>query len=156
HGKGMNLAGIWRNSYYTWVHPLTPWKAGMKFDDWWAKAKHDFADARAASFYRYQAVALKDLYGVDFDTLTDDQARALDRRIYRNYLDKRWLYEVVTEKANIELMFNDPYWARLAFTTTYPFEVLVFNVTTLPRGFHPSEYASALDSPYEWSKTKKR
>ena len=24
HGRGMNLSSIWRNSYYTWVHPLTP------------------------------------------------------------------------------------------------------------------------------------
>src|SRR5207237_3863072 len=66
-GKGMNLAGLWHNSYYRWVHPLTPWKAGGKFDDWWARAKHDFADARTTSFYRYQAIAFKDLYGVDFD-----------------------------------------------------------------------------------------
>src|SRR5579859_5147204 len=35
NGRGMNLAGIWRNSYYAGVHPLTPWKPGMKFDDWW-------------------------------------------------------------------------------------------------------------------------
>jgi len=33
-----------------------------------------------------------------------EQARQLNDRIYRNYLDQRWLYEVVTEKANIELM----------------------------------------------------
>src|SRR5262245_34020592 len=45
-GKGMNLAGLWRNSYYTWVHPLTAWKPGGKFADWWARAKHDFADAK--------------------------------------------------------------------------------------------------------------
>src|SRR5437868_10515181 len=47
HGRGMNLASLWRNSYYTWNHPLTPWQPGGNFDDWWAKAKHDFADARA-------------------------------------------------------------------------------------------------------------
>src|SRR5205814_2118751 len=40
HGRGMNLASVWRNSYYTWVHPLAPWKPGMRFDDWWAEAKH--------------------------------------------------------------------------------------------------------------------
>src|SRR6476660_9467465 len=73
HGRGMNLSSLWRNSYYTWVHPLTPWKPGMKFDDWWASAKDDFADARAATFYRYQVVALKDLYGIDFDRITDGQ-----------------------------------------------------------------------------------
>jgi predicted TIM-barrel fold metal-dependent hydrolase len=155
HGRGMNLAAIWRNSYYTWIHPLTPWTPGGKFDDWWRKAKHDFADARAASFYRYQVIALKDLYGVDFDRITDAQARDLDQRIFRNYLDRRWLYEVVTEKANIELMFNDPYWARFDFRIDYPFGVLVFNVTTLTRGFHPSEFKSPFDDPYAFAKSKK-
>jgi predicted TIM-barrel fold metal-dependent hydrolase len=155
HGRGMNLAAIWRNSYYTWIHPLTPWTPGGKFDDWWRKAKHDFADARTASFYRYQVIALKDLYGVDFDRITDAQARDLDQRIFRNYLDRRWLYEVVTEKANIELMFNDPYWARFDFRIDYPFGVLVFNVTTLTRGFHPSEFKSPFDDPYAFAKSKK-
>src|SRR6266851_6840994 len=28
HGKGMNLYSLWRNSYYSWNHSLTPWKAG--------------------------------------------------------------------------------------------------------------------------------
>src|SRR6267142_1346519 len=73
HGRGMNLSSIWRNSYYTWVHGVTPWQPGMKFDDWWRVAKHDFDDARATSFYRYQLPALADLYGVDFDRITDDQ-----------------------------------------------------------------------------------
>jgi predicted TIM-barrel fold metal-dependent hydrolase len=152
HGKGMNLAGLWRNSYYSWIHPLSPWKPGGKFDDWWARAKHDFADARTTSFYRYQAIAFKDLYSVDFDNITDAQARDLDRRIYRNYLDRRWLYEVVTEKANIELMLNDPYWGRLAFKNEYPFAVEVLNVTTLVRGFHPSEFANPDDSPHVFAK----
>ena len=151
-GKGMNLSGLWRNSYYTWVHPLTAWKPGMKFDDWWTKAKHDFVDAKTTSFYRYQALAFKDLYGVDFDTISDEQARSLDARIWRNYLDRRWLYEVVTEKANIELMLNDPYWGRFAFQEEYPFAVQVLNVTTLPRGFHASEYSVPEDDPYTFAK----
>ena len=57
----------------------------MAFDAWWAKAKHDFDDARATSFYRYQLPAFRDLYGVDFDRITDDQARELDDRIFANY-----------------------------------------------------------------------
>jgi hypothetical protein len=109
HGRGMNLASLWRNNFYTWVHPLSPWTPGLRFGDWWAHARDDFADARAATFYRYHVAALQDLYGVDFDRITDAQARDLDARIYRNYLDKRWLYEGVSEKANIELMFNDFY-----------------------------------------------
>src|ERR1700757_818303 len=51
HGKGMNLYSLWRNSYYSWNHSLTPWKAGGKFEDWWSRARHDFDNARAASFY---------------------------------------------------------------------------------------------------------
>jgi predicted TIM-barrel fold metal-dependent hydrolase len=151
-GRGVNLAGLWHNSYYRRFNPLAPWKAGMDFDDWWKIAKHDFKDARATSFYRYQLPAFQDLYGVEFDHLTDDQARELDRRIFENYKNQRWLYHVVTERANIELMFNDPYWGRYAFTTSYPWEVLVFNVTPLTRGFHASEFTLPLDSPYEFAK----
>ena len=47
-----------------------------RFEDWWPKAKHDFDNARATSFYRYQLSAFSDLYGVDFDTITDEQARS--------------------------------------------------------------------------------
>lgn len=151
HGKGMNLAGLWHNSYYRWIHPLAPWKQGQKFDDWWALAKHDFANARATSFYRYQLPAFQDLYGVDFDRITDEQARALNDKIFRNYLNQNWLYEVVTEKANIELMFNDPYWARYEFKQDYPFAVLVLNVTPLVRGFHASEFKSPADDPYRFA-----
>src|SRR4030095_15971000 len=53
-GKGMNLAGLWRNSYLTRIKSITPWQAGMKFDDWWGEAKHDFSDVSAASLYRLQ------------------------------------------------------------------------------------------------------
>ena len=79
----------------------------------------------------------------------------MNERIFRNYLDRRWLYEVVTERANIELMFNDPYWARLDLRTDYPFGVLVFNVTQLVRGFHPSEFTNPLDDPYRFATGKK-
>ena len=68
-------------------HPLEPWTPGMAFDAWWQKAKHDFDDARATSFYRYQLPAFADLYGVDFDRITDAQARQLDDRIFANYKD---------------------------------------------------------------------
>lgn len=154
HGRGMNLASLWRNSYYTWYNPLTPWQPGMRFDDWWSQAKDDFDDARATSFYRYQLSAFRDLYGVDFETITDEQARVLNDRIFENYRDPTWLYHVVTERANIELMFNDPYWGRLDFRTDYPFSVFVLNVTTLVRGFHPSEHSSRFDSPYRFAEER--
>ncbi len=150
-GKGMNLAGIWGNSYWTQVGRLTPWQPKMAFDDWWKEARDDWDDSRATSFYRYTAVALEDLYGVDFDRITDEQARDLDRRIFENYRDSKWLHHVVTERANIELMLNDPHWGRYTFTTAYPFEVLVFNVNPLARGFHVSEFDKPEDSPYEFA-----
>src|SRR5262249_8563057 len=153
-GKGMNLAGLWRNSYLTRVKQITPWTAGGKFADWWANAKHDFDDVHAVSFYRYQATAIKDLYGVDFDQITDDQAADLNRRIYRIYLNKDWLIDVIIKPANIELMFNDPYCARFDFKTDYAFSVIVLNVTTLTRGFNPTEFKSKDDSPYEFAKAQ--
>src|SRR5262245_34008287 len=61
-GKGMNLAGLWHNSYLRRVHSLTAWKPGGKFADWWSKAKHEFDDVRTVSFYRYQVIAFEDLY----------------------------------------------------------------------------------------------
>lgn len=156
-GRGMNLSSIWRSSYFgkeaSGFDPFTPWKPGGTFDDWWAKAKNSFTNARAMSVYRYQLPAFQDLYGVDFDHITDAQARDLNERIFNNYRDQKWLYQVITERANIELMLIDPHWARLKLTTYYPFEVLVFNVTTLVHGFHPSEYGTNIwDSPYYFAK----
>lgn len=150
-GTGMTLFSLWQSSYYTWFNPLTSWPASGKFDDWWAKAKQDFANARATSFYRYQLPAFSDLYGIDFDTMTDKQARELNARIFANYENARWLHDVITNRANIELMLIDPYWARFKFTTSYPFEVLVFNVTTLVRGFNPGEFNNPWDSPWRFA-----
>jgi predicted TIM-barrel fold metal-dependent hydrolase len=147
-GRGMTLYGLWRNSYYTWINPLTPREPREPFDRWWARARHDFDDARATTFYRYQLPAFRDLYGVDFDRITDDQAKNLDDRVFANYQNDKWLTEVITRRANIDLMLVDPYWARFEFKTHYPFEVLVFNVTTLVEGFHPSEFKQPADDPY--------
>ncbi|MBI3414287.1 MAG: amidohydrolase family protein [Verrucomicrobia bacterium] len=154
-GVGMTLFSLWNSSYFTWINPVTSWPANGRFDDWWPKAKNDFVNARATSFYRYQLPAFTDLYGVDFEAITDAQARDLNRRIFANYQSEDWIYEVVTERANIELMFNDPYWDRLARTNYYSFGVAVLNVTRLLRGFHPSEYAAEVDSPFRYAREEK-
>lgn len=151
-GRGMTLYGLWRASYFRQIHSPTPRRPGEPFADWWARARHDFDDARATGFYRYQFPAFRDLYGIDFDRITDEQAATLDARIFANSQDERWIHHVVTERANIELMLNDPYWGRLDFTTHYPFEVLVFNVTTLLDGFHPSEFRQPSDDPYRFAR----
>ncbi|MFN0056011.1 MAG: amidohydrolase family protein [Planctomycetales bacterium] len=147
-GKGVNLAGLWLNSYLPGYNRITPWQDNMDFDDWWKSARDDFDNVRGLGFYRYQLYPFRDLYGVDFETLTDEQARVLNRQIFENYKDRKWLYHVVTEAANIELMFNDTYWATQDFVQSYPWEVLVFNVTTLVRGFHPAEYEERKGGPF--------
>ena len=153
-GKGLTLHGVFAGSYYTWINSLAPWPEGGSFDDWWDRAEHNFDDARATSFYRYLLPAFRDLYGVDFDTITRDQARSLNDRIFANYRDSRWLEEVVTQRANIELMFVDPYWARLQFDRAYRFAVPVLNVTEIVKGTHPSQFPSALDSPYVFAERR--
>jgi hypothetical protein len=39
----------------------------------------NFDSARATSFYRTMWLAFLDLYGIDFDHITDDEAASLDR-----------------------------------------------------------------------------
>ncbi len=152
-GRGMNLAGLWKSNYFTWLARLTPWTPGGKFEDWWSVAKHNFENTRAASFYRYMLPAFQDFYGVDFDRITDQQAAQLNELIFENYRDRKWLYEVVTERANIELMLNDPHWGRHNFTTDYPWEVLVYNVGPLLQGYHPSEFRKPADDPYYFAES---
>jgi len=150
-GRGMTLHSLWQGSYYPWTNPLTGWTAGGSFETWWSQAKNDFQNARATSFYRYVLPAFTDLYGVDFETMTDEQARDLNQRIFENYKDDRWLKDVVTNRANIELMLVDPYWARLKFDRAYKFAVPILNVTTMVDGYHPSAFATASDSPYAYA-----
>jgi predicted TIM-barrel fold metal-dependent hydrolase len=151
-GRGMTLRSIWAGSYYTWINPLSAWPTDQSFDRWWAKAKHDFADARATSFYRYLLPAFTDLYGVDFETMTDEQARDLNDRIFANYQNDDWLQEVVTKRANIELMLIDPYWARFRFDRPYRFAVPVLNVTSMVDGYHESSFSNPFDSPYDFAR----
>jgi len=151
-GEGITLRSIWAGSYFPWIHPLEPWPEGGSFDAWWSKAQHNFDNARATSFYRYLLPAFHDLYGVDFDTITPQQARVLNDKIFENYQDDKWLCEVITKRANIELMVVDAYWRRLVFATDYPFTVALCNVTSVVRGFHPSEFKDPFDNPYEFAR----
>jgi hypothetical protein len=147
-GFGMTLQSLWQSSYYTWFNPLSPWPKSGRFEEWWTVAAKDFDNARATSFYRYQLPAFTDLYGVDFETLTPQGAAELNRRIFDHYQDRKWVEQVVTERANIELMVMDPYWDRLGLALEYSFAVPAINVTALIRGIHSSDFSSPNDSPY--------
>lgn len=157
--KVMNLASIWQNSYLSWFNAVPGWRPREKFADWWQRAKPGFADVRAMSVYRYTLPALQDLYGVDFEAADDEQIAALNDRITANYRDQRWLYEVVTERANIEVMLNDPYWEPFDFESHYGFVGNVLRLNPLFRGFHPSEFAvtkgGRKESPYDFAKAKR-
>ena len=83
-GRGMTLHSIFAGSYYPGINRLTRWPEGKSFDVWWETARDDFDDARATSFYRYLLPAFRDLYGVDFDTITTDEARKLNDQIFDN------------------------------------------------------------------------
>jgi predicted TIM-barrel fold metal-dependent hydrolase len=153
-GHGMTLHSLWSNSYLVRTTRISPWPADGLFDTWWDVAHDDFNDVRATSFYRYLLPAFRDLYGVDFDTVTPLEARKLNERIHANYKTDEWLRKVIVERANIELMFIDPYWSRLQFAREYPFAVPVLNVTTIMRGSHSERFAAANNSPYAYAQRR--
>ena len=68
---------MWAHSYLSRTTRITPWPADCSFDTWWQTARRDFNNARATSFYRYLLPAFRDLYGIDFDTNTVNDALAV-------------------------------------------------------------------------------
>lgn len=153
-GRGMTLYSLWAHSYIGRIIRITPWPADGLFDTWWRDAHDDFDNTRATSFYRYLLTAFRDLYGIDFDRITPEQARQLNDRIFENYQSDDWVQEVVTERANIELMFIDPYWNRMQFAREYQFSVPVLNVTSVIRAYHPDRTSSRSDSPFAYAQQK--
>lgn len=152
----MNLASIWQNSYLSWFGVVPGWKPREGFMDWWQRAKPAFANVRAMSVYRYTLPALQDLYGVNFESLTDEQASALNDRITANYRDQRWFYDVITRRANIEVVLNDPYWEPYDFRTYYPFVANVLRLNPLFHGFHESEFGvgKRRENPYDFARAQ--
>jgi hypothetical protein len=140
---------LWRVAYTNQVTTFPARTPGESASAWWARSEPAVANARATGFYRYKLAAFRDLYGVDFEAATPAEIDSLPARVADNYRDRRWLYDVITERANIELMITDPYWSRYEFTPEYPFEAFVFNVNPLLDGFHRSEFVSTPTSdPY--------
>lgn len=140
NGKEMNLYALWRGSYAARIQSISPWMEQDTFETWWGRAKHDFDDIRATDFYRYMWLAFRDLYGVDFDHISDAQAADLNHRIVENYRNQTWLNKILRQRAGIAVLVCDRYWRRFDFHADYPYEFLTLNVTPLVWGFHPSEY----------------
>jgi uncharacterized protein len=151
---GVTLHSLWQTSYWTRLHRVPPWPENGSFETWWQAARDTFEDGRANGVYRYLLPAFRDLYGLDFETLTDEQAGRLNEQILKNYQDEKWIKQVILERANIELMLVDSYWTPLDFKTYWPFEVRVFRVDSLLRGFHPSELEHPLEDPYDYARRR--
>lgn len=152
-GPRVTLRSIWAASYYSWTSRVGEWPESRKFDEWWIEAKPHFVNGRATSFYRYMLPAWQDLYGIDFDTITDEQAHELNQRVIQNYGDDKW-ERSVCERAKIELMLIDPYWARMDLDNAlpkYPFAVPVLNVTTILSAHHPGNLDD-LSNPHWFAK----
>jgi predicted TIM-barrel fold metal-dependent hydrolase len=153
-GTGVTLHSLWQTSYWTRLRRVPPWPEDKSFETWWRAARDTFEDGHANGVYRYLLPAFRDLYGLDFETLTDEQARRLNEQILKNYQDEKWIQQVILERANIELMLVDSYWTPFDFKTYWPFEVRVFRVDSLLRGFHPSELEHPLEDPYDYARRR--
>ena len=146
------LHQLWTTSYFTGGHRLAPWPADGKFSTWWADAQADFQNSRARSAYRCMLPIFKDLYGVDFETLTLEQAKELNERMEKNFANPNWAEEVLCRRANTEIRVVDSYWRPTDVRDHYPFTVSTFNVSLLIDGFHSSEFKGReVHSPYAFA-----
>lgn len=142
-GRQTLFTNLWTGSYTNQLARFPAPQAGETASAWWRRAEPMTANVRATGFYRFMWIAFRDLYGVDFDVADNAAIDAMPARVAENYRDRRWLYEVITERANIELMLTDPWWGYYEFTPEYPFEVPILRVNAMLNGFHRSEFAAS-------------
>ena len=148
-GRQSLFTNLWRSGYTNQLVDIPTPQAGESASAWWRRVEPAMANIRATGFYRYKLIAFRDLYGVDFEAPDSAALDALPARVADNYRDRRWLYEVITERANVELMLTDPYWGYFEFTAEYPFEAPVMRANSLIGGFHRSEFvANPANDPY--------
>ena len=141
-GPGMDLCGLWQTSYFPWTLPLPSRPPAQPFSQWWAQAKSAFPHGRALSSYHHLTRAIHDLYGVDFGRMDDDEANHLNEQVFCKYQSTSdWAREVVTERANIELVFIDPCWHYGELRYYYPFQILVLRIQQFLHGHSPAEFA---------------
>lgn len=146
---GIGFVDLLNGAYVRALAPIPPRTTDEPIAQWWQKSSQAFADVRATGFYQCLRLGLRDLYGVELNSLSSAEAAALDERILRNYQDERWTSEVITKRANIELMLIDPYWGRLSLPSGYSFSVPVLNVSMLLNGHHPTSFPATTDeNPY--------
>jgi len=146
------LYTLWRESYFGPHLPaLGTRDEHVPVATWWPLAQEAFANGRAMGLYRYQLPAFRDLYGVDFNKLTQDGAERLDAAILERYRDPNWVRHVVTERSNVELLVIDYDYTPYDYVPPYDYGVAVVRLNPLVRGFHRTEYANDAESPYGYA-----
>jgi len=155
-GTAVTLHSLWAGSYLPYHVDLPPWPADRSFATWWGTARGSFDTVRAAGFYRYLLPAFRDLYGVNFETITDEEALALSRQIVANHRDPGWVREVIVVRANIEMVIVDPFWSRIEPRREEAFTVPLLNVHPLIQGSHPSRDTDPRNSPYHFASSRGR
>ena len=154
--KDCALHYVWTHSYFTWGHVLARWPQDGNFDAWWNAAQANFQDSRARSAYRTMLPIFQDLYGVDFETLSVDQAKRLNARMEKNFSNPDWAYEILRKKANTEIIVADSWWYPNHIRDHLPFVVTTCNTRWFLNGFHPSEFDRfPSDNPYTFAKNHK-
>jgi hypothetical protein len=61
----------------------------------------------------------------------------------KNFANPDWADEVISRRANTELMVVDSFVMPRAIRDHYPFSVSACNVRWVINGFHPSEFATS-------------
>ncbi|MGD9126792.1 MAG: amidohydrolase family protein [Planctomycetia bacterium] len=148
--KDCILHRFWTRNYFVWGHHLAPWPEDGKFETWWKVAEKDFENSRARSAYRAELPVFKDLYGVDYDTLTLERAKDLNARMEKNFADPDWAEEIIVRRANTQLVIIDSFIMPNRTKDHYPFTVSAYNVTYVIHGFHPSEFGQH-SGPYAFA-----
>ena len=147
------LYTLWRESYFgVHVPPIGHKYQHIPVKQWWPLTEKAFADGRNTCFYKYQHIAFQDLYGVDFDQLTEAQAERLDAAVRARYQDPAWIAEIVTKRANVEVVVIDYDYTPYDYVSPHPFGVSVVRLNPLVRGFHPDEYDNEPESPWHYAK----
>ncbi len=155
-GMRVTLHSLWAGSYLSYLTDIPPWPADRSFARWWESARHIFDRMRAVGYYRYMLPAFSDLYGVEFDTITDEEARSLNDRIAANHMKKDWAREVVVDRANVEMVIVDPFWSRIETHQEEDFTAPLLNVHTIIHSSHIERDSDPANSPFLFARRRGR
>ncbi len=84
--------------------------------------------------------------------MTEAGAELLDAAVRERYRDPAWIPEIVTKRANVDVVVIDYDYTPYDYVSPHPFGVSVVRLNPLVRGFHPDEYDNQPESPWHYAK----